>query len=1618
MENESVGIPSEVVPQGAVENGKVSSVMANFPEIEVNAVKDDNSVPANHVKVNGESSIEDNSSDDLDSSDCDALVIDESVGVKKKNKSKPPNLPKKGFKGFSKLNQSEVNLHSNPYFNESLYELSQLHQHNHIVPSDTHCDTVSEHIKNYENVSTNEEGSTNFDRSKIRSKPQDRKGKGNNPKLREYAQYLGLQPTVQFKCSKCGQAGFPSLTMLNDHHMQCTAQAPAVFSAAANSSSVPSTNFRVTRQVYLCCACGTYYENWNLFLHMREVHKRFICLYCLGMFSFSNDLSQHLIAHHNCVPGQRTTLEDFLQLYKEPCFLMCCDCEQIFSEQDNFFNHTCVEMPKNWKCTNSLKASSKCGKNNKLNKLHVAHVTGDMPNTSTAASTEFEIQSVQTEVFERDKDDNVIDIELHDKVNPVNITAATMVNEEVSMTTNETEDKSNESVTDVSRNCQTLEAPQSILDTGNEELHSNSKQCSGMLENAELPLSEEDISQKFCETVKEAIDSEKEAINFEGQLINSSDLNTYSQHCETAIENHTEPEDTRKVPKVTLKLPKPSTYSESLHEDSDDSGKLTMEVDQIGSDNELTNNDANASNEAEEKMETSLMEPLMQIAGLDVNIVELKLEQPLDKFDIKVLLQKCLKATIPTCIYCNHAKKIAVNGKQLGLHAIAEHRFSAIVNSITAEELIPESFVTRIKEGLLELEDMYFNIEATANEEAVTFSHVFECFQCRFSTTVHKELYLHNRKSHAKTILLCIMCKSNFYSYSELICHLCPGLYALDNEVNFRCCMCVNDDLPSAFRLMVHLRKRHHVCDVCLEMCHNQSRLSNHVWKHKLHHLCYRCGIAYRNKPDITKHLFWKHGTESVLCKKCLQKKWPHVYHFCIPPVNFVCEECNLTFTKAVSLKVHKRIHSNEKPHSCTFEECTESFVSKKLLLKHEFKHREPQEMKESISLTENVTNVSETEIVDTINTENENEKTEEKPVEKPKPKVDVYDLPALNLSESDSSDSENESDKQKVDQEQTETTGDSGANKTVEKDDKTEEPEKLVPEEVPLNKENLDTEAEVLDKPAPVIENIWDDFKNYQAQIGKLDNILSEPEKTSESPILVDEKPDCLDIIMKEHDYYVIEPENTDTPETMLQAIDIAASIDHDYCSPTGVPSPKVTEAPNIPSPTLNKKKSKTPRKKNSNSSSSNSSSDSESSSCTCGSNCSCSSSSGSSSSSSDSSESDSSTSEGRRRQQACRASRKQKSKNKPKEKEGATVDVLTSDKQSQAETVLETPIQESDLETTESETDEEFYDKQPQKFASKLLAEKRNQLLAEIGPLANGTLLENSRPSTPSLPEEVKTKKKSKSKKRKKKKSAKYNENVRLSNIPVSSFEYNQPTIAPLTLTIPRDSPVAVPSESLTPSVVFPNTEQAFSNSTDSDPNLRASKRRRVPNKFYGYSSEEDQEKHHPQPKWRKADLPSPARQVANSPLLVPPITIKNIQPTSQPLVEPISIRATSQPGELCVQQQTRPVQHPIRAPPIPQLRNALQELDSGTESNDSSSDEGTGMPMIPRKENQPALYCYCRCPYDEVSEMIGCDSSDCAIEWFHFECVGIMVPPKGQWFCPDCRKKKQQRREAMQM
>ena len=54
-------------------------------------------------------------------------------------------------------------------------------------------------------------------------------------------------------------------------------------------------------------------------------------------------------------------------------------------------------------------------------------------------------------------------------------------------------------------------------------------------------------------------------------------------------------------------------------------------------------------------------------------------------------------------------------------------------------------------------------------------------------------------------------------------------------------------------------------------------------------------------------------------------------------------------------------------------------------------------------------------------------------------------------------------------------------------------------------------------------------------------------------------------------------------------------------------------------------------------------------------------------------------------------------------------------------------------------------------------------------------------------------------------------------------------------------------------------------------------------------------------------------------------------------------------------------------------------------------------------PNATNEPV---YCICNQVSFGEMIGCDNSDCEVEWFHYPCVGLSAPPPGKWYCPDCQ------------
>nr|XP_033940133.1 uncharacterized protein LOC117447530 [Pseudochaenichthys georgianus] len=55
----------------------------------------------------------------------------------------------------------------------------------------------------------------------------------------------------------------------------------------------------------------------------------------------------------------------------------------------------------------------------------------------------------------------------------------------------------------------------------------------------------------------------------------------------------------------------------------------------------------------------------------------------------------------------------------------------------------------------------------------------------------------------------------------------------------------------------------------------------------------------------------------------------------------------------------------------------------------------------------------------------------------------------------------------------------------------------------------------------------------------------------------------------------------------------------------------------------------------------------------------------------------------------------------------------------------------------------------------------------------------------------------------------------------------------------------------------------------------------------------------------------------------------------------------------------------------------------------------------------DTQPLVPKWCLYRGEEKLPMIGCDSTNCETTWFHFECVGITVAPKGSWYCDKCQQ-----------
>ncbi|KAF6203967.1 hypothetical protein GE061_002305 [Apolygus lucorum] len=1637
----------------------------------------------------------------------------------------------------------------------------------------------------------------------------------------EYAQYLGLQPLVKFRCSNCGMSSFQTMNALNAHKAECTKtvgvsnqgqsmKLPFSTGHLDTSQSEPkSTNIKLTRKVFLCSACGTYYELWNLFLHMREAHRRYICLECLGMSSSPEKLSEHLKQKHGVISQTFDDPDKFSpSILPQAYYLMCIHCDKIYSEEDKFTSHKCpgkkgesegssaavknqvvssqtqtsdppksaleaVQTAPSSSTKLPLRRTREATK--KANKLAQVKKEVDVVKDVTQKEIVEAIQepnppaAVSTELVKPDPEqsgevvhptltnetivsETVTELKKEHESSESNIPPTPTSVIQVPDATSENESQLVEPSTPLEESLEPNENDSAIDDVKPETIvtphpYNVSSEppiaipdvpCSTLPEHPIVPPftpgkakttkkgTRKPARRKRSLTLKPRSRKPKhvpvptQLVNPSGLLPNplnsinylpseqtesqSLGLNPAINQTSSVVEAPKEPsqEFMNKLPlQFKLKL-NPDMDTEG---DSDDSQKLSLVVDESANNSDAETKSVGQKEGYEEHAElpqnlevedSKEVEPgnRITLAGDDIQPMALALEDKIENVPIQAVLKECVRTSCLSCNYCRHAHKIAVNGKYLALHLLSEHRYLPIKNET------PDDVINKLKNSLDDLEIMCFNTETYDNTDVsihVPYDQdtTFDCFQCNYACGTHKDLFAHKRKFHSKPLLLCIMCKTNFFSYSEMLCHLCPGHYTEEImfhnvHITYRCCFCRLDSIPSAFRLMVHLRKSHHTCDICLESCADQQKLSTHLWKHKVNHLCYRCGISYASKPDITKHLFWKHGHESVLCKKCLQKKWPHVYHFCIPPTSFICEECSASFSKAVALKVHKRLHVEEFPYSCS--ECEKKFISQKLLDRHVERHRniehdttvnnvepvctEDDQKDEIINVTDVVDAKEEVDGEANDNKDEVKEKSHKKHRKDKKDKVvDPYDLPPLNLSsESDSSDEDESPKKPEIEDSKTEPSSEVPVTNDVNArtDDVPDVSEPQVVEEPPLvapKPEAVGTTPPT----APELDGAITKSDNSESQETKVSSDKHNPDKTgNDSPNDVERDYQVEGIW---ENFYKTNPTNHNLPYPLCaMKSEVAYGIimgDHDYCMQvktdpvikddlpsnsnleTGFMEDNMNnlEEENINSeksadpvtPGEEKKKGKSPKKRlktpnDNSSSSSDSSSDSDSSSCTCGTNCSCSSSSSNSSSSS-SSDSDSSGGEDKTKQERRKKKKERKAKSKPEVPQEVPKEA---DKPPEIENIpripVDPPIQESELETDESSTDEEFYDKQPGKIANQIIAEKRNQLIMSVATPNNESGTNSPQPeSLPVLPKDSTPIPKSRSKEKKRRKVLTKTKplpeqhsqlSLSLQTPPVNQFhpDYTSDQTPKTSFPMYKTASPSVlqyqntlPSMSTTPSNSIPPSPGDLSENDKS----RSSKRRRIPNKFYGYSSGEEEDKPTPQ-KWRKPQDLTPS--IPRMPMPPQPSPTPRIQLTvPKQVIRKPSYHKVQKTPKITIAPPIPPPQLPPPPPPPPVILHPQPPLQRPLPDS-SETDSDTDMPTQPQSSYIPPplpppppsepsssgkpekdVYCYCRCPYDEVSEMIACDDESCPIEWFHFECVGILVPPRGQWYCPGCRK-----------
>ena len=298
-----------------------------------------------------------------------------------------------------------------------------------------------------------------------------------------------------------------------------------------------------------------------------------------------------------------------------------------------------------------------------------------------------------------------------------------------------------------------------------------------------------------------------------------------------------------------------------------------------------------------------------------------------------------------SCLFCQQCKTVSVDAQFLLSHFHIIHSEDGVNNKLGENA---QHCISRIKRYLRDIRRKEILFNYIPPEELF----VLEFYRCSYCPTTeckqYNDLFLHTDTAHNTKVLTCNICHNIFLNYGSLISHVCNGPPTSSAaRARFACKICHRIDLSSFLDFQTHIRKEHNMCEICFQSEKDQTSLHAHCSSHDQDLMCMKCFVTFEKVDSFRKHMFWKHSNEQSECKNCHGPTWPHVYHFCLPNMSVTCHTCDLILPTAAAFRVHNRKHIGSTPHPCLQPKCSKSFISKSLLWKHQVR-RHPA-LKESV---------------------------------------------------------------------------------------------------------------------------------------------------------------------------------------------------------------------------------------------------------------------------------------------------------------------------------------------------------------------------------------------------------------------------------------------------------------------------------------------------------------------------------------------------------------------------------------------------------------------------------------------------------------------------------------------